>query len=57
MASVIEFMAEAEPLLLYESLETLNGTIMRVENQRGKRAGLRRAVPAIWAVHQYTSTF
>lgn len=38
----------------YLYLESLNGSVVGIQDQTGERAGLGRPVPAIRAVNQYT---
>ena len=52
-AAVRELVSEVEPVLLYERLEALDGSVVGVDQQLGEGAGLAGAVPAVRAVHHH----
>lgn len=45
-----ELVAEHEPILLDEHLETVNGPVVRVEEESGQSAHLRGPIPTVRAV-------
>ena len=48
-----ELVAEGEPLLDEQLLEASDGAVVRVEHQLRERGHLRRAIPAVRAVHEH----
>ena len=52
-AAVRELVSEVEPVLLYERLEALDGSVVGVDQQLGEGAGLAGAVPTVRAVHHH----
>ena len=52
-----EAVAEGAPLLLDERREAVARAVVRVEHQLGKRAHLRRAVPAVGAMKHDAAAF
>lgn len=53
--SVPKLVSEAQPFLLDQHAEAVDGPVERIEAQLGRRADLRRSVPAVAAVHQHRS--
>ena len=51
--ALAELVSERQPVLLDERLVALRGAVVGVQQQRGQRAHLRRAVPAVRAVHHH----
>ena len=50
-----KLVAKLEPLALNQHLETVNGAVVGVKHQLRQGDHLRRAIPAIGAVHQHWS--
>ena len=55
-AAVRELVSEVEPVLLYESLEALDGPVVRIQQELCHGAGLTRPVPAIRTVNNHAHT-
>ena len=52
--TVVEFVAVAQPLLLYEDLEPLQGSVVGVKEEHRERTQLGRPVPSIATVDDNT---
>ena len=52
--TVVEFVAVAQPLLLYEDLEPLQGSVVGVKEEHRERTQLGRPVPSIATVDYNT---
>mmetsp|Transcript_9465 Transcript_9465/g.14151 ORF Transcript_9465/g.14151 Transcript_9465/m.14151 type:complete len:639 (+) Transcript_9465:434-2350(+) len=52
-AAVLELVSEGAPVLLHQRRQPLHGAVVRVQHHLHQTADLRRAVPAVRAVHQH----
>ena len=52
--TIVEFVAVAQPLLLYEDLEPLQGSVVRVKKEHRERTQLGSSIPPITTVDYNT---